>query len=47
MGDVNRSLGRLVKAVYRTGWKARDESTRERLVAILDKVTTEVEALVS
>src|SRR5438128_1555528 len=23
MGDVNRSLGRLVKAVYRAGWKAR------------------------
>ena len=47
MADVNRSLGRLVKAVYRTGWKARDESTRERLVAILDKVAADVEGLVS
>src|SRR6266704_2867851 len=37
MGDVNRSLGRLVKAVYRAGWKARDEATRQRLVAILDR----------
>src|SRR5207245_10324772 len=37
MGDVTRSLGRLVKAVYRTGWKARDEATRPRLVAIPDR----------
>ena len=47
MGDVNRSLGRLVKAVYRTGWKARDDATRERLVTILDKVAAEVEGLMS
>ncbi len=47
MGDLNRSLGRLVKAVYRTGWKARDEATRQRLVAILDRVVGEVESLVS
>jgi len=45
MGDVNRSLGRLVKVVYRTGWKASDEATRQRLVAILDRVVGEVEAL--
>jgi DNA-binding PadR family transcriptional regulator len=47
MGDANRSLGRLVKAVYRTAWKARDEATRQRLVAILDRVVGEVEGLVS
>jgi len=47
MGDVNRSLGRLVKAVYRTGWKARDEATRQRLVTMLDRVVGEVEGLVS
>jgi len=47
MGDVNRSLGRLVKAVYRTGWKAHDEATRQRLVAILDRVVGEVEGVVS
>ena len=35
MGDVNRSLGRLVKAVYRAGW------------TILDRVVAEVEGLVS
>ncbi|HKW41813.1 MAG TPA: PadR family transcriptional regulator [Gemmatimonadales bacterium] len=45
MADVNRSLGRLVKAVYRTGLRARDDVTRERLVAILDRVVAEVEAL--
>ncbi len=45
MADVNRSLGRLLKAVYRTGWRARDEATRERLVTILDRVLSEVEAL--
>jgi len=32
MGDLNRSLGRLVKAVYAHGWKARDDATRQRLV---------------
>ena len=47
MGDVNRSLGRLVKAVYRAGWKAREESTRQRLVTILDKVSADVEGLVT
>jgi DNA-binding PadR family transcriptional regulator len=47
MGDLNRSLGRLVKAVYRAGWKARDEATRQRLVAILDRVVSEVEGVVS
>src|SRR6266550_2416752 len=45
MADVNRSLGRLLKAVYRTGWRARDEATRERLVTILDRVLSEVEGL--
>src|SRR2546422_250111 len=45
MANVNRSLGRLLKAVYRTGWRARDEATRERLVTILDRVLSEVEAL--
>src|SRR3989442_15534677 len=47
MGDVNRSLGRLVKAVYRTGGKARDDATRQRLVEILDRMVGEVEGLVS
>src|SRR5437867_10921661 len=45
MADVNGSLGRLLKAVYRTVWRARDEATRQRLVTILDRVLSEVEAL--
>src|SRR6059036_2838637 len=45
MANVNRSLGRLLKTVYRTGWRAHDEATRERLVTILDRVLSEVEAL--
>ena len=45
MADVNRSLGRLMKAVYRAAWKARDDVTRERLVAILDRAGGEVDAL--
>src|SRR5437879_10049373 len=47
MGDVNRPLGRVLKAVYRAGWKARDEATRQRLVAILDRVGSEVEGVVT
>src|SRR2546427_6608551 len=45
MANVNRSLGRLLKTVYRTGWRAHDEATRERLVTILDRALSEVEAL--
>jgi len=30
---------------YRTGWKARDDATRQRLVEILDRVVGEVEGL--
>jgi DNA-binding PadR family transcriptional regulator len=45
MADVNRSLGRLVKGVYRTGFRAHDEATRERLVGILDRAMAEVEVL--
>src|SRR5256885_3093863 len=45
MADVNRSLGRLLKTVYRTGWRARDEATRQRLVAILVHVVGDAEAL--
>jgi DNA-binding PadR family transcriptional regulator len=45
MGNVNRSVGRLVKAVYRTGWKARDDATRTRVSEILMRAADEVEAL--
>ncbi len=37
------------KKVYEitAGWKARDEATRQRLVAILDRVVSEVEGVVT
>jgi DNA-binding PadR family transcriptional regulator len=45
MVEVNRALGQLVKAVYRTGWKASDDSARKRLAEILTNAAEEVEAL--
>ncbi len=45
MADVNRAAGRLIKAVYRAGWRARDEATRQRLVEILSKALAEVEGV--
>jgi DNA-binding PadR family transcriptional regulator len=45
MADVNRALGQLVKAVYRTGWKASDDATRKRVGEILTQAAGEVEAL--
>ena len=44
MVDVNRAVGRLVRAVYRAGWKARDEAARRRLVELLERALGEVEA---
>src|SRR2546430_3546989 len=31
MADMNRAVGRLVKAVYRAGWRSRDEATRKQI----------------
>jgi len=45
MADLNRAVGRLVRVVYRTGWKARDDATRQRLTEILERVVGEVESL--
>jgi len=45
MADVNRSVGRLVKAVYRAGWKAQDDAGRKRVAEILARAAEEVEAL--
>jgi DNA-binding PadR family transcriptional regulator len=47
MGEVNRATGRLMKAVYRAGWRAKDDATRQRLVEILSRALTEVEGLAS
>src|SRR5437016_13220427 len=43
MVDVNRAVGRLVRAVYRAGWKARAEAARRRLVELLERTLGEVE----
>jgi DNA-binding PadR family transcriptional regulator len=47
MVEVNRSLGQLVKAVYRTGWKAESDEARKRVAEVLAKATAEIEALVT
>src|ERR1044072_3374415 len=45
MAEVNRALGRLVKAVYRTGWKAEGDDARKKVAEALAKATDELEAL--
>ena len=45
MVEVNRALGQLVKAVYRTGWKAEGDAARKRVAEILAKASAEIEAL--
>lgn len=45
MVEVNRALGQLVKAVYRTGWKAESDEARKRVAEILAKASAEIEAL--
>src|ERR1043166_9348670 len=45
MAEVNRALGRLVKAVYRTGWKAEGDDARKKVAEALAKATAEIEAL--
>ena len=45
MAEVNRALGQLVKAVYRTGWKAESDAARKGVAEILAKATTEIDAL--
>ena len=45
MAEVNRALGHLVKAVYRTGWKAENDAARKSVAEILTKAAAEVEGL--
>jgi len=45
MVEVNRALGQLVKAVYRTGWKASGDEARKRVAEILAKAAAEIDAL--
>src|SRR6266446_6393590 len=45
MVEVNRALGQLVKAVYRTGWKAETDAARKGVAEILAKATAEIQEL--
>jgi len=45
MVEVNRTLGQLVKAVYRTGWKADSDAARKRIAEILAKAAADVAEL--
>ena len=45
MVDVNRAVGRLVKAVYRTGWKVRDDGARRKVAEVLTRAAEELETL--
>jgi len=45
MVEVNRALGQLVKAVYRTGWKAETDAARKGVAEILAKATAEIDTL--
>jgi DNA-binding PadR family transcriptional regulator len=47
MAEVNRALGQLVKAVYRTGWKTEAEASRKSIAEILGRAKAEIEALVA
>jgi DNA-binding PadR family transcriptional regulator len=45
MAEVNRALGQLVKAVYRTGWKADSDDARKRVADVLAKAAAEIDEL--
>jgi len=45
MAELNHAVGHLVKEVYRTGWKAREDAVRKKLAEILQRAAAEVEAV--
>jgi DNA-binding PadR family transcriptional regulator len=45
MGEINRAVGALLKTVYRTGWRAREEDVRKRVAELLERAAKEIEAL--
>ena len=47
MDEVNRSLGRLVREVYRTAWRAENQTERKRVVEVLKRAAQELEQLAS
>src|SRR6059036_3205176 len=47
MADINRGVGRLVKAAYRMGWRAKDDAMRRKVAEIVGHAAEEVERLAS
>jgi DNA-binding PadR family transcriptional regulator len=45
MGEINHAVGRLVRTVYRTGWRARDDAARTRVADILRRAAEEVDSI--
>src|SRR3989442_4360290 len=46
MAELNQAMGRLVKQVYRTGWKSRDDTVRQKIAEILKRAAQDIDALV-
>jgi len=46
MADINHAVGVLVRKVYRTGWRARDEAARKRVTEILGRAAEDIDAVV-
>src|SRR6058998_2826237 len=46
MGDLNRAMGGLMRSAYRTGWRSRDDTVRQKISDILKKAGQEIDALV-
>jgi DNA-binding PadR family transcriptional regulator len=47
MDKVNRAVGKFVKQVYRTAWRADREAERKRLIEIIERAIQEIEASAS
>jgi DNA-binding PadR family transcriptional regulator len=45
MADVNRAVGRLLKAAYRAGWKLTDDTARKRVAEVLTRAAEELEGM--
>jgi DNA-binding PadR family transcriptional regulator len=45
MAEINRAVGRLVKAVYRTGWRAKNDDVRHKVADILARAAEQVETV--
>src|SRR6266702_4263507 len=46
MGDLNRAMGALMRSAYRTGWRSRDDTVRQKISDILKRAAQEIDALV-